>query len=90
MPVNPAFTTAIQAGTPYYRITAVTFRTKNKVYHPKAVNGQGALSNPSGGRYNYPGAVTQLLHFTSGDVRLVGNPSGINTYDSFTGVDFNH
>jgi hypothetical protein len=61
MVVNPAFTTTISANTPYYRITAVSFRTANTTHHRKVVDGQGAKKNPIGGRYNYPGAITIYL-----------------------------
>jgi hypothetical protein len=66
MAVNPAFTTIIQANTPYFRITSVSFRTTNNAHHKNVVDGQGARKNPIGGRYNYPGAITVYLTNTIG------------------------
>jgi RES domain-containing protein len=61
MAINPAFTTVVKAGTPYYRITSSTFRTRDSKKHKIVVNGQGALKNPNGGRYDYGMAITVYL-----------------------------
>lgn len=61
MPVNPALAVSIRAGVPLYRITAVSFHTKNKAHHKKVVNGMGARNSHAGARYNYGGVLTVYL-----------------------------
>ncbi|ETW97438.1 MAG: hypothetical protein ETSY2_44645 [Candidatus Entotheonella gemina] len=51
----------LAAGTPLYRITSPGFLTASRALHANVVNGQGALHNPHGARYNYPGVVTVYL-----------------------------
>jgi hypothetical protein len=59
--VNPGLTVTIASGTPFFRITSPAFNTTNPADHPKVVNGQGAVRNRIGARYNYPGACTVYL-----------------------------
>ena len=61
MTVNPTFTITISAGVPYYRVTSKGHWTKAAAGHKKVVDGQGALKNSAGARYNFPGAVTVYL-----------------------------
>jgi hypothetical protein len=56
MPVVPGLTTTVPASQPYYRITALSYRTAHPAHHRKVVNGEGAVKSRHGARYNYPGA----------------------------------
>jgi hypothetical protein len=61
MPVNPGLTTVAPAGHTYYRITSLWFNSSSPGDHPKVVNGQGAVKNYAGARYNYPNVCTVYL-----------------------------
>lgn len=61
MPVSAGLTTKVLSGEPYFRITSPSFNTTNPLDHFKVVNGQGAVNNKYGARYNYPGVVTVYL-----------------------------
>jgi hypothetical protein len=61
MPVNPGLAITIAAGTPFYRITDVSFRTGRTSLHKQVVNGQGARKSRHGARYNHPGVTTVYL-----------------------------
>src|SRR5260370_42252742 len=61
MPVIPGLAITIAAGTPFYRITDVSFRTAKVGLHKNVVNGQGARKSRHGARYNYPGVTTVYL-----------------------------
>jgi RES domain-containing protein len=61
MPINPGYITTIPQGTRLFRITPPTFNTTNTSDHIKVVNGQGAVNNSAGARYNYPGVCTVYL-----------------------------
>jgi len=61
MPVNPGLAITIAAGTPFFRITNVSFRTARTSPHKNVVNGQGARKSRHGARYNHPGATTVYL-----------------------------
>ena len=65
MSVNPAVTTQIQAGKPYFRITSRAFNTTDPLQHPKVVNGGGALRKRLGARYN---KYAQLTVYITEDV----------------------
>jgi len=61
MAVAPGLGITVAAGVSYYRITSLAFRTANRKHHLKVVNGDGAVRNRHGARYNYPGARTVYL-----------------------------
>jgi RES domain-containing protein len=61
MPVTPGLAITIPAGTPFFRITDVSFRTRRTSLHRNVVNGQGARKSRHGARYNHPGATTVYL-----------------------------
>src|SRR5437016_3592604 len=61
MPVNPGLALTLAAGTPFYRITDVSFRTARAALHKNVVNGQGARKSRHGARYNHPGVPTVYL-----------------------------
>jgi hypothetical protein len=61
MPVTPGLTITIPAGTPFFRITDVSFLTAKTSLHKNVVNGQGARKSRHGARYNHPGATTVYL-----------------------------
>jgi RES domain-containing protein len=61
MPVIPGLATTLAAGTPFFRITDVSFRTAKASLHRNVVNGQGARKSRHGARYNHPGATTVYL-----------------------------
>jgi RES domain-containing protein len=61
MPVIPGLAITIAAGTPFFRITDVSFRTARTSLHKNVVNGQGARKSRHGARYNYPGVTTVYL-----------------------------
>jgi RES domain-containing protein len=61
MPVTPGLAITIPAGTPFFRITDVSFRTARTSLHKHVVNGQGARKSRHGARYNHPGATTVYL-----------------------------
>jgi hypothetical protein len=61
MPVVPGLAITIAAGTPFFRITDVSFRTGRISLHKNVVNGQGARKSRNGARYNYPGVTTVYL-----------------------------
>jgi RES domain-containing protein len=61
MPIIPGLTTNVGAGRTYYRITPRAFWTGRLSDHKKVVNGAGAVRDPSGGRYHYPGVQTVYL-----------------------------
>lgn len=61
MPVSPGLGLSIPAGTSFYRITSVAFRTPRVAHHKKVVNGQGAVRSRHGARYNYPGVQSVYL-----------------------------
>jgi RES domain-containing protein len=61
MPVIPGLATTVAAGTPFFRITDVSFRTARASLHKNVVNGQGARKSRRGARYNYPGVTTVYL-----------------------------
>src|SRR5438132_8205167 len=61
MPPQAQLCTTVPAGASYYRVTSASFNTPNPHLHSTVVNGAGAVLNPQGGRYNYPGAVTVYL-----------------------------
>jgi hypothetical protein len=56
MPVVTGLTTTAPAGKPYYRITALSYRTSQPAHHRKVVSGEGAVKSRHGARYNHPGA----------------------------------
>src|SRR5438874_13559423 len=61
MPVIPGLAVTIPAGTPFFRITDVSFRTPRISLHKNVVNGQGARKSRHGARYNHPGVTTVYL-----------------------------
>jgi RES domain-containing protein len=61
MPVIPGLAITIAAGTPFFRITDVAFRTAKTSLHKNVVNGQGARRSQYGARSNHPGATTVYL-----------------------------
>ena len=61
MSVNPAITTTIQSGRPYFRITSPSFYTTDPSQHKLVVNGGGALRNLFGARYNGFAQITVYL-----------------------------
>jgi hypothetical protein len=61
MPVTPGLAVSIPAGTPFFRITDVSFRTTRTSLHKNVVNGQGARKCRHGARYKHPGATTVYL-----------------------------
>src|SRR5438874_711954 len=61
MPVTAGLTITIPAGTPFFRITDVSFLTARTSLHKNVVNGQGARKSRHGARYNHPGATTVYL-----------------------------
>jgi RES domain-containing protein len=61
MPVVPGLAITLAAGTPFFRITDVSFRTVRTSMHKNVVNGQGARKSRHGARYNHPGATTVYL-----------------------------
>lgn len=60
MPVIPGLAITIAAGTPFFRITDVSFRTTRISLHKHVVNGQGARKSRHGAR-NHPGVTTVYL-----------------------------
>jgi len=61
MPPNPGLAITIAAGTRFFRITDVSFRTARVSLHKIVVNGQGARKSRHGARYNHPGVTTVYL-----------------------------
>jgi RES domain-containing protein len=61
MPIVPGLALTLAAGTPFFRITDVSFRTARTSLHRNVVNGQGARKSRHGARYNHPGATTVYL-----------------------------
>jgi RES domain len=61
MPVNPGLSTTIASGQLFYRITSVAYSVGPRAKHRRVVNGEGAIKNRKGARYNYPGARTVYL-----------------------------
>jgi hypothetical protein len=61
MPVIPGLAVTIPTGTPFFRITDLSFRTSRTSLHKNVVNGQGARRSRHGARYNHPGATTVYL-----------------------------
>ena len=47
MPVTPGLTISVPAGTPFFRITDVSFRTARTSLHKNVVNGQGCAEEPA-------------------------------------------
>lgn len=61
MPVPHGLGINVAAGVKFYRITSRAYWSKSAKHHKKAVSGDGAVFNPKGARYNYPGARTVYL-----------------------------
>jgi RES domain-containing protein len=61
MPVTPGLAITLAAGTPFFRITDVSYRTSRTSLHKNVVNGQGARKSRHGARYNHPGVTTVYL-----------------------------
>jgi RES domain-containing protein len=61
MPVIPGLAITIVAGTPFFRITDISFRTARTSLHRNVVNGQGARKSRHGARYNHPGVTSVYL-----------------------------
>jgi len=61
MPITQAFTTVLRKNVPYFRSTPEHYLSLSALERPLVVNGQGAVHNRTGGRYNYPGALTVYL-----------------------------
>ncbi|MGH7169570.1 MAG: RES family NAD+ phosphorylase [Gemmataceae bacterium] len=61
MPVVPGLAITLAAGTPFFRITDVSFRTAKTSHDKKVVNGQGARKSRHGARYSHPGVTTVYL-----------------------------
>lgn len=59
--MSPVLATKIKKSEPLFRVTSPAYYTPDPQYHKKVVNGQGAVRNYAGGRYNYPGASTVYL-----------------------------
>jgi len=75
MPVIPGLAITIAAGTSYFRITDVSFRTAKTSLHQNVVNGQGARKSRHGARFNHPGATTVYL----AENLEAASPSGCST-----------
>ena len=61
MPVIPGLAITIAAGTPFFRITDVSFRTARTSLHKNVVDGQGARKSRHGAHYNHLGPTTVYL-----------------------------
>ena len=48
VPVSPGLGLSVPAGTSFYRITSVAFRTRSAAHHTKVVNGEGAVRSRHG------------------------------------------
>jgi RES domain len=58
MPILSGLAIPIAAGTSFFRITDVSFRTARPGLHKNVVNGQGVRKSRHGARLNHPGVTT--------------------------------
>jgi RES domain-containing protein len=56
MSIIPGLTTTAPAGRTYYRMTSPDSSPRRPSHYRRVVNGEGAIMNRLGARYNHPGA----------------------------------